>query len=229
MNDVLGTALWDHYHQSSPQKLWIHNTYGRKEEMPVEIYFRSWKNLPLLEKKALGACTGNILDAGAGAGSHSLILQLKGRQVTALDISPKAVALMKERGVLDTVCANIFEYREQKFDTVLLLMNGIGLAGSLAGLRRLLQHSKLLLKRGGQLIFDSSDVAYLYKGRRLPTERYYGEINFRYEYKKRKTDWFSWLYVDQNTLALLAEEEGWKSEVWYKDRYGQYLARLSIK
>jgi SAM-dependent methyltransferase len=227
MNDVLGTALSDYYHHSSSEKLWIHNKYGRKEEMPVEVYFREWEKMPLLERKALQLCKGRVLDIGAGAGSHSLVLQQNGKEVTALDISAKAVALMKERGITQTMNMDVFALRELRFDTLLLLMNGVGLTGTLQGLKRFLKHVKSILQPGGQLLFDSSDVAYLYKGKTPPKDRYYGEIDFQYEYKKQRTDWFSWLYVDSSTLKQLAREEGWQTEILLEDEFDQYLARLT--
>ena len=227
MNDVIGAAIGDYYYNGTSKKLWIHNKYGRKEEMPLEIYFRNWQRMPMLERKALQACSGTVLDIGAGAGSHSLILQQRGFDVTALDISPKAVEVMQKRGVQQTLCADIFTLKDRSFDTLLLLMNGIGLTGSLQGLRSFLHTATTLLKRGGQLLFDSSDVAYLYKGKELPAERYYGEIDFQYEYKQEKTGWFSWLYIDQSSLTKLAGDEGWKTEVMYQDHYDQYLARLT--
>lgn len=229
MNDVLGEAIWDHYHKLKGGKLWIHNRYGRKEEMPLELYFREAEDMPEMELLALQLCKGKVLDVGAGAGSHSLLLQQKGMDVTALDISPKAIAVAQMRGVQKTAVDDFYNYKSKRYDTLLLLMNGIGLAGSLDGLRLLLQHAKSLLKKGGQIIFDSSDVAYLYKGKPLPTDRYYGEIVYQYEYKKMKTEPFSWLYIDADTLAKIAEEMGWHMTVLLRDDYDQYLARLTLK
>jgi SAM-dependent methyltransferase len=228
MKDVLGQALWDYYHNLKPGKLWIHNKYGRKEEMPIEIYFRDEEDMPELELKALKACKGKVLDIGAGAGSHALVLQ-RNLDVTALEISPKAVELMKVRGVEKVLNEDVFKFKNEKFDTLLLLMNGIGLTGTIPLLQQFLQHSKNLLNHRGQLIFDSSDVAYLYEGN-LPKGRpYYGEILYQYEYKKQKTDWFKWLYVDKETLATIANREGWNVEILFEDEHQQYLARLTLK
>ena len=229
MKDILGEAIWDHYHQSAPQKLWIHNQYGPKEEMPVSIYFREEDDMPLLEQIALQHCKGNVLDIGAGAGSHALLLQEKNMDVTALEISAKAASVMQLRGVKKVVRQNIFDYKEGRFDTLLLLMNGIGLCGTLQGLHHFLIMAKNLLKPGGQLLFDSSDVAYLYKGKPPKMDRYYGEIAYQYSYKKEITDWFTWLYVDAKTLLPIAGKAGWNMEVLYDDGYDQYLVRLTIK
>lgn len=226
MQDVLGSALWDYYNRAEGSaKLWIHNKYGPKEDMPVDTYFRNEEDMPELELAALAACRGTVLDVGAGAGSHTLLLQQKGIDVTAMDISPKAVEVMRQRGVHNAVPHDIFTYTGKQYDTILLLMNGIGLAGNLKNLRVLLTHLQTLLRPGGQLIFDSSDIAYLYDGN-LPANKYYGEIEYEYRYKGKSSGWFSWLYIDKQTLAAIAAEEGWKMSVLFEDEYDQYLARI---
>lgn len=227
MDDVLGEALQEFYYTHPKAKLWIHNKYGEKEDMPVRTYFREEQEMPALELTAIAACSGTVLDVGAGAGSHALLLQQKGFDVTAMDISPKAVELMKQRGVKHTICSDIFNYTNKQFDTVVLLMNGIGLTGNIEHLHTFLQHAKKLLKTGGQLLFDSSDIAYLYEGK-LPTGKYYGEIEYEYRYKGLRSGWFSWLYVDKTTLTAIAAKEGWNTEVLFEDEFGQYLVRMTL-
>jgi SAM-dependent methyltransferase len=229
MNDVSGQALYDYYTKATPGKLWIHNKYGPKEEMPVRIYFRKAADMPDMELMALQNCKGRVLDIGAGAGSHTLALQEKGVDVTALEISPKAAEVMKLRGVKAIVEQDIFQFEAGGFDTLLLLMNGIGLTGSIGRLRDFLQHAKKLLNPNGQLIFDSSDVAYLYEGKPPKIENYYGEITYQYEFKRQKTNWFSWLYIDKKKLTKVAGEEGWRTEILCKDEFDQYLAKLIVK
>ncbi len=226
MSDILGQAIHDHYHKLQPHKLWIHNQYGPKEEMPVATYFRDEDDMPDLEWLALNECRGRVLDIGAGAGSHALALQSRDVAVTALEISPLAAQVMRERGVKHTALADIFTYNQGKFDTLLLLMNGVGLAGTISGLTQLLTHLGTLLNQGGQILFDSSDVAYLYEGN-LPAGGYYGEIAYQYEYNKQKTGWFNWLYADEHTMQTIATQTGFKMEVLLEDEYGQYLARLT--
>jgi SAM-dependent methyltransferase len=229
MTDVLGQALYDYYFKHPQGKLWIHNKYGAKEEMPVNIYFRHPNSMAQLELLALKRSKGKVLDIGAGAGSHALVLQANKVEVTALEISPKACEVMKLRGVKKIVQQDIFMFDSERFDTLLLLMNGIGLTGNVITLRHFLQHVKKLLNPTGQLIFDSSDVAYLYDGNVPEMDSYYGEILYRYEYKKQKTEWFKWLYIDQKTLSETAAKEGWKTEILSGDEYDQYLAKLTLQ
>lgn len=228
MTDVLGHAIHDYHYNLSPGKLLIHNKFGAPDQMPVETYFREEEDMPELELKALELCTGKVLDIGAGAGSHALFLQERNIVVTALEISPLASVVMKHRGVKKIITQDIFEHTGEQYSTLLLLMNGIGLVANIAGLRRFLQKVKKLLLPGGQLIFDSSNVAYLYNGKPPAMDHYYGEISFRYEYKKQKTRWFTWLYIDQELLTKIAGEEGWLTSVVYEDGHDQYLAKLTL-
>jgi len=226
MKDVLGQAIYDHHTKNSPGELWIHNTYGPKEAMPIDAYFREEDDMPDLEWLALNECRGRVLDVGAGAGSHALQLQERGFEVKAIDISPLAVKVMQERGVRDAASQDIFTYDGKQFDTILLLMNGIGLAGDIENLNKLLAIFKTMLAKGGQLLFDSSDIAYLYEGN-LPADKYYGEITYQYEYKNQKTAWFNWLYIDEHKLTEVALSAGFSTEVLYEDEFKQYLVRLT--
>lgn len=226
MNDPLGQAIADYYHRRKPARLWIHNTYGPKEEMPVAAYFRNYHEMPALEHAALALCHGRVLDIGAGAGSHAYWLQQQHTDITALEISALACEVMKARGVQKIIRQDVFDFSGEPFDTLLLLMNGIGLTGTLQGLRLFLRHAATLLRPGGQLVFDSSDVAYVYQDHFPDLKNYYGEIAYRYEYKRKKTGWFNWLYIDRFTLSAIATEEGWQYTFITEDQHGQYLTTL---
>ena len=226
MKDVLGTAISDFHNNTSTGKLWVHNKYGPKEEMPVDVYFRDMDSMPDLEWAALNQCRGRILDIGAGAGSHALALQEMKLDISALDISPLSAAVMRARGVRNVVNEDFFHLNtETLYDTLLLLMNGIGLSGTLSGLRLFLTKARSLLHPGGQLIFDSSDIAYLYNGKPPKSPEYYGEILYQYEYRRRRSDWFKWLFIDRKTLTNIVTEEGWQIELIFEDPHDQYLVR----
>jgi SAM-dependent methyltransferase len=241
MKDVLGQAIADFFHDSFSGKLWVHTRWGdtgKKESMPVNIYFRQPDDMPQLEWTALQHCKGKVLDVGAGAGSHSLFLQQTGLDVTALDISPLNAMVMKQRGIKKVLCRDFFTLEPSslqpastgpagRYDTLLLLMNGIGLTASLDGLHTFLQKARTLLLPGGSLIFDSSDVAYLYQGHPPKKGPYYGEILYQYEYRRQRTDWFKWLFIDRRTLLRIAKKEGWKMQLLFEDKFDQYLVKLS--
>lgn len=224
--DIFGEVLVDYFTGKQQAPLWLNNNYGEPEEMPVEEFFRNESAMSELELHALGLCQKKILDIGAGVGSHALALQQKGLNITALEISETACHIMEKRGVKKVINQNILTFETATFDTLLLLMNGIGLTENLSGLRSFLNHAKKLLNPGGQLLFDSSNIAYLYEGENFPPHKYYGEIAYQYEYQGKKGDWFNWLYVDQKTLIKIAREAGWLTQVVYQDNMDQYLARL---
>ncbi len=222
-----GLAISDYYFHRNPASLWVYDMHGPRVEMHVPTYFRAWKEMPELEQIAITECKGRVLDIGAGAGSHALELQHRKRDVTSLDISPEAVEVMKHRGVEKAIVADIFQFSDSKFDTLLLLMNGIGLAGTLPNLHLLLQHFKTLLNPGGKILFDSSDVSYLFnKNNPKPADYYFGEITCRYGYKKKLGDWFKWLYVDFETLKEIATAAGFITTLLMDDGNDQYLVRL---
>lgn len=225
--DVFGAALLDYYKNNTSEILWLYNSYGEPEEMPVEVFFRDEEEMDALELKALSLCAGNVLDVGAGVGSHALLLQKQVFSVTAIDICSNAVNIMKNRGVRKALLKDVFTVTE-KYDTLLFLMNGIGFAGTLTGLKDFLVKAKLMLNTGGQLLFDSSDISYLYEEEPKPSDRYFGEISYCYQYKNENGDWFKWLYIDQETLRNIALEAGWKYELILANEDDQYLARLTL-
>lgn len=225
--DVFGSALLDFHLNSVADTLWLHNSYGEPEEMPIDIFFRNEEEMPSIEHYALSRCYGSVLDVGAGVGSHTLLLQDLGIDVTAIDISADAVKIMQQRGVKKAIEQDIFSATE-RYDTLLFLMNGIGLTGTLPGFVDFLQKTKSLINTNGQLLFDTSDISYLYDDLEKPSNKYFGEVSYQYEYKKQRGDWFNWLYLDQRTLAHIAHQNGWDLEVLFEDDNDQYLARLKL-
>ena len=225
--DIYGNALLDFHKTGKADVLWLHNSYDEPEEMPIEVFFRGEDDMPEIELKALGLCKGKVLDVGAGVGSHALLLDKKGVDVIAIDISSTAVAIMQERGVKKPVLQDFFSITE-KYDTLLFMMNGIGLTGTLQGFENFLETAKNILNKNGQLLFDSSDISYLYDDMPMPENQYFGEISYCYEYKNQKGNWFNWLYIDPTTLQRLSEQHGWNCKIVYHDDDDQYLAQLTL-
>lgn len=227
--DIQGRALLDYFLGKEEVPLILHTSYGVVEEMPVDVFFRDRDDFSKLERLALQACRGKVLDIGAGAGSFALELQQEGLQVKALEFSPLSCHIMRQRGVQEVLQADIWQYKEEKFDTLLLMMNGLGLAEKLNKLSSFLTRLKDLMKPDGQIICDSSDITYLYAGTGLPEEGYFGEIEYCYEYEEEEGEWFSWLYVDPATLAVYCDGLGLKLQVLHTNRFEQFLARITLK
>lgn len=226
--DVFGNALKDQFETGATEILWLHNSYDEPEEMPVDIFFRTEDEMPDIELEAMDLCEGRVLDVGGGAGSHALILQERGFDVTALDISAEAVNIMKNRGIAHVVQGNIFEYQGERFDTLLFLMNGIGITGTVDGFRKFLEQARHLLNPDGQLLFDTSDITYLYEDTTKPEDSYYGEVSYQYEYRGEKGEWFNWVYLDPALLKKIAKEMGWECHLLFDDGQDQYLAEMRI-
>ncbi len=225
--DPYGSALKDYSNGLDDKPLILHNSYGEPEEMPVWYFFRGYEEMPELEKMALSVCEGRVLDVGAGTGSHAICLQQMGHDVTAIDTNKVAVEIMGESKVLDARNGDYFFFEDNsQFDTILCLMNGIGFIGKEERLNEFLKKADELLKPGGQIILDSSDVRYLYEEKELPKTGYYGEVKFQYEYDGQKSDWFDWVYFDKDTLDKAAFEAGWFVYFLHTDENDQYLVRL---
>ncbi len=174
------------------------------------------------------------MDAGAGAGCHALALQERDLPVCAIDIAPEAVQVMRRRGVKDAHCADIFHFEAGPFDTVLLMMNGIGVVGDLSGLDRFLAAAHRLLTPDGQILLDSYDPDWTEDADTPPSprparlgERYIGEMRFRLEYRGKKGPPLAWLFLNSDLLAERAMKAGWSSEVVWHEEEGHYLARLT--
>ena len=224
--DVYGKALKAFFEGVTEEQLWLNTSYGEPEEMPLWYFFREYDEMPELEKIALTLCEGKVLDVGAGTGCHALCLQQMGYDVLGIDISGAAVDIMRNSGVRSVQKADFFDVRDMKFDTILCLMNGIGFIGQLQRLEHFLEKSSTLLNPGGQLIFDSSDISYLYEGVEQPGH-YYGEVSFQYEFRGEKGSWFDWVYIDYDTLVQNAEALGWNAKILHEDKHRQYLAVLT--
>ncbi len=232
--DPIGRAISEYYFLHDNTPIVVQSMLIEDEEMPPDYFFRDLNEMPLLEKTALKQCKGSVLDIGAGAGCHTLVLQERGLEVCALELSESCCRVMKARGVKRVINKDIFQYSEEKYDTLLLLMNGIGIAGSPEGLLELLLHLKTLMKPGGKILLDSSDLIYLYEQPDgsilfdLNSDAYYGVVDYCLQYKKITGEPFSWLFADQTLLADTAELAGLKAHILEYGPHYDYLAEIIV-
>lgn len=230
--DPMGAAIADYHANRKAGKLRVFSSMFDEDEIPVKQLFRRFEEMPPLEQEALRLSTGNILDVGAGSGCHSLALQEMGKEVTAIDISPLSVQTMQKRGVRNAVLRNFFDGQFRgPFDTILLLMNGSGIVGRIENLPLFFHALKRLLSPGGTVLLDSSDLRYLFEDEEgnldIDTDGYYGEVDFRMQYKNVKGDCFDWLYIDFQTLSLHASHHGFKAEKIAEGTHYDFLAKIS--
>ncbi len=232
--DIFGNALLDYQQERYTADIKTFSSLDEEDTIPLPYLFRSYGEMPSLEKKALQLCKGKVLDIGAGAGSHSLWLQQHGKDVTALDSSQGAIRTCELRGIKKTAHTDFLSYSGIQFDTLLLLMNGIGIAGKLAHLKRYLAHLRSVLNPNGQILLDSSNIIYMFEqdddgGYWIPQDvDYYGEVSFKMEYKGQQGPSFDWLYLDFETLKRSCFLEGFNCDLVSEGEHYDYLARLSL-
>lgn len=231
MKDLFGKAILDFQTNNSPEAISTETNISEADDMDVAYLFRSYNEMPKLEQKALQLAKGKILDVGCGAGSHSLYLQENKFDVISIDISSNAIEACKLRGLKNAKVQNILDLENDKFDTILLLMNGTGIFGTLKETSNYLQKLKSLLAPNGQILIDSSDIIYMFDedddgSKWIPGEGYYGELTFTISYKNQTEESFPWLYLDYNTLQNAAHANGLECELIQEGDHFDYLAKL---
>ena len=232
--DPMGYAIADYFSKGKAGRLRVFSSQFEEDEIPVDQLFRTFDEMPVLEQKALELAQGKILDCGAGSGCHALALQDMGKDVEAIDISPRSVEVMQKRGIQHAYCVNLFDDNFlHRYDTILMLMNGSGIIGKLENMGDFFSKMKQLLNPGGCIYMDSSDLRYLFEdedGSFLVdlAGGYYGEIDFQMQYKQVKGEPFDWLYVDFQTLAYYASENGFRAELIKEGEHYDYLACLKL-
>jgi SAM-dependent methyltransferase len=242
--DPMGRAIADYWKakaakepgasvEYSDMRLRVFSPLFDEDEIPIEVLFREYSDMPVIERKALDLADGKVLDVGAGSGCHSLALQERGLDVTAIDVSPHSVETMKKRGVKKVLEQDFFTVEEQ-YDTILMLMNGIGIVGTLKRMPRFFHLLDKILAPGGQLLCDSSDISYVFEDEEgnidyPETGHYYGELNYQMQYRDTVGESFPWLYIDADTLKAKAEEFGYTAEIVAEGEHYDYLARIKRK
>jgi SAM-dependent methyltransferase len=226
-----GAALLDCFRGDTAAMLICHQD-GARDDVPASFWLR--ETVDPLEELALTMCRGRVLDLGAGAGLHALPLQRRGLDVTAIDIAPECVTIMRERGVTNALVADLYTFDGGPFDTIISLCNGLDKVGRLANLPRFLERMRSLLAPGGQLLADSFDLRVDADAARLAeitrkkvAGRYFGELDMQLEYKGRSGEPFTVLQVDYHTLSATAERNGWQCEK-IRSEGGHYLFRATV-
>ena len=243
----LGSALAAFHDRGEDFAVTVRNDFGPTEEVHPSFFFRKEGAFEEWESIALRQCGPRVLDIGAGAGAHALVLQARGHEVTALDLIPEAVRIMRERGVEDAREGTLFELPSANlYDTVIMLMNGSMIAETLSGLDRLLAAAAKVLQPQGALILDSTDLRDAPdtdgdegldsepgkepesgSGRQPEDDdRYIGELHYQLSVGEHVGDIFPQLFIDPDMLDTRARLAGWNMEVIWSGPGGRYLARL---
>jgi SAM-dependent methyltransferase len=234
-NDPIGHAVWDYLNGITGEPIIVKTDIAEDEQLSPSYFFRNFEDMPVQEQEALRRCTGKILDVGAGAGVHSIWLQNQGFDVDSLDISPLSCDTMRKRGIKNVLLKDVYTLDLQKYDTILLLMNGAGVAQTLQGLEKLLLHLKTLLNPGGKILADSSDLLYLFTDENgeiwvdIASDTYYGEMEYQLSYKTIKGKPFPWLFVDPDTFSDYAVLCGFKVKEKIAGLHFDYMVEIVLE
>ena len=231
--DPMGTAIAEYYAKGRAAKLRVFSSQFYEDEIPVDTLFRTLDDMPPQEQEALRLCRGRVLDVGAGSGCHSLELMNRGMDVVAIDISTLSVDVMRQRGIDARVADFLDKTFDDKFDTILMAMNGIGIVGKIERLPEFFMRLKQILAPGGQVLLDSSDIRYVFENEDGSLDidsdsGYYGEIDYRMQYRGIRGETFDWLYIDFETLSTYAGQYGFRCEKCLDGEHYDYLARLTM-
>jgi len=231
MKDLLGRAILDYQIRKKPVFVDTCTNLTDWDELEIAYFFRDYQSMPKIEQTALNLCKGKTLDVSCGAGSHTLYLQQKGTEIKAIDVSEHAVKACENRGIKNVCCQNVLDVTE-KYDTILMLMNGTGIFQTLEKTSAYLQLLQSLLNDGGQILIDSSDLIYLFDededgSKWIPySGKYYGELDFTIQYENEEES-FPWLYLDFNTLKRVCEANQLYCELIVEGENYDYLARIT--
>lgn len=200
--DAWGQALLDHHRgRWTPKPELEVEDGGAGDAMHPEWFFRDADRWEAWERELLAeAVASPALDLGAGAGRASLWLQRQGVEVTAVDSSTSAVAVCRERGVVDARLGDLTDPPTDKpWRLVLLLCGNLGLGGSPAGTRRLLQRLAEVSAPGALLVGDTVDAG--------PPE-----LGLRIRYQGMATPWWRQHNIPVRDVAALVDGTGWVLE-----------------
>ncbi|MCF7794896.1 class I SAM-dependent methyltransferase [Patescibacteria group bacterium] len=194
--DLFGEALLAYVNgDRSPFYLIVDDT-GEKDNYSLAERFRPYSKLNKIERKLISLSCGQILDIGCGAGNVIPALEKRG-EVTGIDISPKVIEVAKQRGCTNCTAADIFSYLpKQKFDTVTLFGNNLGIGGTVRKTKKLLQVMKSLLKNDGQILATITNYHH----------SDYKEMTLTPMWKNKIGPKFGWLIFNINFLFDLCKE-----------------------
>jgi SAM-dependent methyltransferase len=195
-------------------------------------YFAPVRRWAAVERRALRFVRGRVLDVGVGAGRVALELQARGREVVAIDVSPGAVQVARNRGVSDVRLLALEEVDASlgHFDTVVMYGNNFGLFGSRAKARRLLRRLRPFVARIVATSNDpyaTEDPAHLaYQERNRARGRMSGQLRLRVRYRDLVGPWFEYLIVSPDEMADIVERTGWQLRHLVRDEGSSYVAVL---
>jgi len=196
-------------------------------------YFRTYREWPVHEKKAMRYVRGRVLDIGCGAGRHSLYLQERGHDVVGIDASARAIQVSRARGLEHARVLSVTQVspRLGTFDTILMLGNNFGLFGNLRRARWLLGRFRRFTADSARIITESNDLHRTanpwhlrYHRLNRARGRLPGRLRIRVRYLAYATPWFEYLLVSPDEMELVLSGTGWRAVRFIESDGPAYIA-----
>lgn len=176
-----------------------------------------------------------VVDVGAGAGRASLVMQDQGLHVTALDVSPGAIEVCRQRGISETFLGTVLDLADTDvapFDTFLCLGANLGLIGRADSARAFFDALGRLggpdVRLLGTMVnpYVTGVAAHLsYHEANRTAGRPAGTVRIRVRYQLAATPWFELVWASPKELEETAEAHGW-SVVAIHETGAAYAAEL---
>jgi len=212
--DLFGEAL-KAYSLGERDKFYFKNEAGEMFEHNLKRYFRKTREMSKMEMSLINLSYGKILDVGCGTGNYIPLLNKRGK-VLGIDISSKVIAVAVANGCKNCVVGDIFSISTRnKYDTITLFENNLGLGGSVRKTKELLNKLSCLLKENGQILAMTM---------RLPDKDYL-DVELKPVWKGKVGGKFGWIHFNINFLSGLCKEGGLNLQVLKGNRYC-YLVRI---
>jgi SAM-dependent methyltransferase len=203
----------------------------------AEIYFERPADWSALERTACDRVSGRVLDVGCGAGRHSLHLQERGLDVTAIEPSPGACQVARARGVrrVHDLPVEHLPRLGDAFDTFLMLGNNLALLGSqehavtvLGALAQSATPGARVLGacRNPYVTDDPDHLRYHVHNRR--NGRLGGQTRIRSRFGRLTDPWFDYLFCSPDELKQVIEPSPWRLAGVDEEGPG-YLAELRLR
>jgi len=185
----------------------------------ARAYFEPVRRWSPPERGALRWARGRVLDVGVGAGRVALELQARGHEVVGIDVSPLAVEVARERGVVDARVMPFEDVDESlgTFDTVVAYGNNFGLFASRTKAPRLFRRLARMTSDGARILASSRDRSatedpdhLAYQRRNAQRGRMPGQLRLRVRYRLAATPWFDYLIATPDEMRELAAAGGWR-------------------
>jgi len=231
--DAYGQAFYDYYRGSGSAVIIERDDGYIDFDTSLVNYFKNVRQWKPDQKKAIGHCTGRVLDIGCGAGQHSLYLQDKGFDVLGIDVSPLAIKTCKLRGLKQAKVLSIdgISRRLGRFDTILMFGNNFGLFGNVRKAKQLLKRFHTLTSPDARIIaqclnpLNTTNPHHLkYHRRNRARGRLPGQLNIRVRYQEKASPWFDFIFVTPDEMHTVLNNTGWQIRKFISGSGTSYFA-----